>query len=710
MAVDLRQTHFRFGKDDGTEVTHTFWENEDTNHTQNITDDWSFLLRFTEQEAGGTAAANIAAQFQYNLNGAGWVDITTTSSVVRAVAVDAFADGNACTKRLSGSGTFETSGAGCTEDGLSGGAANDIAASGNSETEAGLQAIYTDIFNGNTIQFRFTAGAVPVSYDVTPTLTITKPSEREILRPNAAGDETAIGIQFPASGSHWDKVDESIADDDTTFVAGTSVAYQRDLYNLPPHSVGSGSVNFMSIYLVKRAIVQAGYYQYSQKSGTAVTDSGDYLRSADDYGTTSLKYTTNPATGIAYTWGEIDALQIGVSLKTAISGGTIRCTQVYTEVDYTLPSTYECSASDGIKSADTNKGNMNFNLSISEGLKSGDTNSKQYATAPINLDGLKASDSLVTQADLQSLISDGISLSDALAHLYEANPSVLDGTKLGDIPLTQAVLGSLVVDGLKLSDIPLTQAILNALSSDGTKLSDITDAWRAFYVSLIDGAKTGDTLSHLYESNPILADEIKLGDLPTTIAMLNLLLEDGTKLGDIPIGNLITTLLAIDGTKLSDISVTLLNFYLSLMDSSKISDLPTTTSILNTPVSDSAKVGDLSTIYATLNLVGTDNLKISEIISTLLQGYPSIIEGAKLNDLILVQGISNLLLSDSIKLSDVALARCIYQVIAGDGLKISDTSEAILSIFIALTLLKRSIGLLLQSRTTQFTLPNRRRN
>lgn len=172
MATDLRQTHFRFGKDDGTESAHTFWQLEDVNHTQVISADWTFLLRFTEQESGGTAAANTDAVFQYNKNGAGWVDITTTSSVVKAVAVGAFTNGQACTKRLSGTGTFETSGAGCTEDGSSGANANDIEASGNSETEAGLQVVFADVANNDTIQFRFRSPDWTITYTITPTLTI----------------------------------------------------------------------------------------------------------------------------------------------------------------------------------------------------------------------------------------------------------------------------------------------------------------------------------------------------------------------------------------------------------------------------------------------------------------------------------------------------------------------------------------------------------
>ena len=175
MAVDLRQTHFRFGKDDNTEILHTFWELEDTNHSQLVDTDWTFLLRFCEQnESVDTIASNTDAQFEYNKNGAGWVSVTTSSVVVKAVAVGAFANGDNCTQRLSGTGTFESSGAGCTEDGSSGGNANDIAISGNSETECGLQVVAAQVADGDTIQFRFSSVDWAVAYTITPTLTITK--------------------------------------------------------------------------------------------------------------------------------------------------------------------------------------------------------------------------------------------------------------------------------------------------------------------------------------------------------------------------------------------------------------------------------------------------------------------------------------------------------------------------------------------------------
>jgi hypothetical protein len=172
MAVDLRQTHFRFGKNTGTEAAHLWLGDEDANIFFRV--GATFLLRFCVQEAGGTAINNVDNQFTYNLNGVGWVNITTSSAVVKAVASNCWADGDNCTKRLSGSGTFETSASGCTTDGLSGGGTNDIAANGCSETEASLQIVASAVNDGDTIQFRLTSPDGTITYTVTPSLTVIK--------------------------------------------------------------------------------------------------------------------------------------------------------------------------------------------------------------------------------------------------------------------------------------------------------------------------------------------------------------------------------------------------------------------------------------------------------------------------------------------------------------------------------------------------------
>jgi len=69
----------------------------------------------------------------------------------------------------------------------------------------------------------------------------------ETLRPNAAGDDTSITIQYPATGAHYDKVDDVTSDDWSTYVSTNSNSYQRDLYNMPA-STGSGSISDVTAY------------------------------------------------------------------------------------------------------------------------------------------------------------------------------------------------------------------------------------------------------------------------------------------------------------------------------------------------------------------------------------------------------------------------------------------------------------------------------
>lgn len=71
----------------------------------------------------------------------------------------------------------------------------------------------------------------------------------EILRPDAAGDETNISSQYPDSTYHWDKVDEVNADDGTTEVYSRKYnSYLRDLYNLPAPA-GSGTISKITVYV-----------------------------------------------------------------------------------------------------------------------------------------------------------------------------------------------------------------------------------------------------------------------------------------------------------------------------------------------------------------------------------------------------------------------------------------------------------------------------
>lgn len=171
MPVNLVTNHYRFGVDELAETTHGWYAAEDANPASGVIPvNTTFLLRFNVQETGATAAANVDNQFQCSRNGGAFQNITTTSTIVKAVAAAALTDAGNCTKRLSGTGTFESSGAGQTEDGLSGGNNNDIAASGCSETECGLQIVGTDVAAGDILTFRLTSPDFTITNNVVPTL------------------------------------------------------------------------------------------------------------------------------------------------------------------------------------------------------------------------------------------------------------------------------------------------------------------------------------------------------------------------------------------------------------------------------------------------------------------------------------------------------------------------------------------------------------
>ncbi len=162
----------------------------------------------------------------------------------------------------------------------------------------------------------------------------------ETLRPVAAGNETNVAEQFPVSGAHWDKVDEAVSDGDSTYVHTASTDWQEDSYNIADHSVGNDTINYIKVYFVARGVttpVQTNAYTHIEIDG--VEYNGPQETTTDSYATYSYRWDDNPQTGEAWTWDEIDALQIGAGLRKGKGTGAgtdryTRCTQVYAEVHY----------------------------------------------------------------------------------------------------------------------------------------------------------------------------------------------------------------------------------------------------------------------------------------------------------------------------------------------------------------------------------------
>jgi len=151
----------------------------------------------------------------------------------------------------------------------------------------------------------------------------------ETLRPDAAGDET--NLTPDPTVPNWQNVDEASPDNMTTTNFTTSATYKRDLYELPNSGIGAGTINSIKIYF---NLYGGGYFWGKPvlKSDSTVTE-GTEIQVTTGFVTYDQTWNTDPAGG-DWTWADIDALQIGVTLK---ADGTyqVHCTQVYVVVDYT---------------------------------------------------------------------------------------------------------------------------------------------------------------------------------------------------------------------------------------------------------------------------------------------------------------------------------------------------------------------------------------
>lgn len=155
-------------------------------------------------------------------------------------------------------------------------------------------------------------------------------SGSEILRPNGSGASSQL-TDAPASGSNWQNVDEVSPDESSTYVRGNSSSWERDSYAIEDHTTGAGTIDSVVVYM--RCVRQGGGSQRAMTSirvGGSYTDGSSVNLNAGGYADFSATYTVNPITSSAWSWTDIDAMEIGVSIQ-----NYGRCTQVWTVVHYT---------------------------------------------------------------------------------------------------------------------------------------------------------------------------------------------------------------------------------------------------------------------------------------------------------------------------------------------------------------------------------------
>ena len=172
MATIYLHNRFRFGNDDGgTEGNYTFSAAENAGLTI-AEDSTTRLLRIHLTTVGSSAniTAGVSWQWQYKLNAGSWTNITTTSSVIKAVDASSFTNADETAIRLTTDGTGGISpNDGCTEDGTSG-TGGDFAKAKDCETVLAFQIVTADVVPGDVVSMMAYNASI-TSYDATPTIT-----------------------------------------------------------------------------------------------------------------------------------------------------------------------------------------------------------------------------------------------------------------------------------------------------------------------------------------------------------------------------------------------------------------------------------------------------------------------------------------------------------------------------------------------------------
>lgn len=151
------------------------------------------------------------------------------------------------------------------------------------------------------------------------------------LYPTGAGSETNIP-NLVGAATHWQACEVDAGDTNyvETPATGGAPATYRDLFDLTTGLSGGIITNVMVLARVKKnqAPPLAGC---SIRTGGSTYD-GDLTSTAiNSYQTISWSWATNPNTGVAWTWVDINALEAGVRLQGSMSYYE-RCSFVYVQV------------------------------------------------------------------------------------------------------------------------------------------------------------------------------------------------------------------------------------------------------------------------------------------------------------------------------------------------------------------------------------------
>lgn len=187
--------------------------------------------------------------------------------------------------------------------------------------------------------------------------------------PNAQGYYSAWTNAGCGSGSsEWQCVDENPANTSDNLYTNAKNTYES--FAFQDTGLTSETINSVTLYFYGQRYSSTRYQFQPLIRANSTNYLGSLKSLTANYTYYSQAYSTNPATGSAWTIAQVNALEAGMKSYSANYGG--RIAQVYAVVDYSVPDS--CSDTDG------------GNLIFSYGTASGYLNSTYYSSSDYCVD------------------------------------------------------------------------------------------------------------------------------------------------------------------------------------------------------------------------------------------------------------------------------------------------------------------------------------
>jgi hypothetical protein len=265
------------------------------------------------------------------------------------------------------------------------------------------------------------------------------------IDPGGTGDVTQLNRNI--GSSNWTAASSDDNSSSYVFTKGSGstgrTTWYLDLYSLPDQ-VLSGSIGSVTVYFEG----YAEYTSFDQTCGrTALKTHGNVFYGnnidLDNIWTTySTNYVTNPSSGLAWTWTEINDLQAGVSLRNAsglIDNLESRCTHVWVVIDYVANNPVPTTIA--INPANKNVGDAQFTLTVS--------GTNFVSGSVVRANGADRATTFVTATQLTAVIPASDLAVTGTVGITVFNPAPGGGESTPAVPLTVSKpTASLVLGGL----------------------------------------------------------------------------------------------------------------------------------------------------------------------------------------------------------------------------------------------------------------------